>query len=135
MAEAGETLGAAVRGSQFGSQVSLLVEKQRGLVTGAAAELDLDRQAKLREEYSATIAAFEALLASGRDGADAATLEGIDQLSAKLVPVAEHGNQVFDFANSLAQVDAKHLINGDSGATVDALSAQHRQTGKAPVRQ
>src|SRR3546814_9218486 len=47
-----------------------------------------------------------------------------DQLSAKLVPVAEHGNQVFDFANSFAQVDANELINGDYGASVDAISAQ-----------
>src|SRR3546814_9558899 len=38
MAEAGETLGAAVSGSQVGAQVSLLVDKQRGLVPGAAGD-------------------------------------------------------------------------------------------------
>src|SRR3546814_20529332 len=81
MAEAGETLGAAVRGSQFGSQVSLLVEKQRGLVTGAAAELDLDRQAKLREAYSATHAAIEVLLARGPDATAASNLGGPAQFN------------------------------------------------------
>jgi len=124
MAEDGDTLASAVRGSQFGSQVSLLVEKQRGYVTGAAAELDLDRQAKLGEEYKATIKAFEALLAGARDGADAATVEAIDQLTAKLAPVAKHGAQVLEYANSFAQVQANDLINGEYGASVDAISAQ-----------
>ena len=59
MAAAGDTLASAVRGSQFGSRISLLVEKQRGLVTGAAAELDLDRQAGLRADFVATMKAFE----------------------------------------------------------------------------
>ena len=93
-------------------------------MTGAAAELDLDRQAKLSEAYRATIKAFETLLADRRNGADAATLEAIDQLTAKLAPVAKHGAQVIEYANSFAQVQANELINGDYGAAVDAISAR-----------
>ena len=124
MGDAGDTLASAVRGSQFGSQVSLLVEKQRGLVTGAAAELDLDRQVALRKAFAATMTAFEETLAAERGGADAGTAAAIDGIAAALGPVVATGTQVFEFANSFAQVQANDLINGDYGAAVDAISAR-----------
>ena len=122
MAQAGDSLGGAVRNFQFGSRVSLLVEKQRGFVTGAAAELDLDRQASLREQFAATMATFQETLAAARETADAETAASIDDIAAKLEPVNATGTQVFDFANSFAQVQANELINGDYGASVNAIS-------------
>lgn len=122
MAQAGDSLGGAVRNFQFGARVSLLVEKQRGFVTGAAAELDLDRQASLREQFVATMATFRETLAKARETADADTAASIDDIAAKLEPVNATGTQVFEYANSFAQVDANDLINGEYGASVDAIS-------------
>ena len=122
MAEAGDSLGSAVRNFQFGSRVSLLVETQRGLVTGAAAELDLDRQASLREQFVATMQTFQETLATARETADPDTAASIGDIAAKLEPVNATGTQVFDFANSFAQVQANELINGEYGASVDAIS-------------
>lgn len=122
MASAGDSLGGAVRNFQFGSRVSLLVEKQRGLVTGAAAELDLDRQASLREQFVATMTAFQETLAKTRETADAETAASIDDIAGKLGPVNETGTQVFELANSFAQTQANDLINGEYGTSVDAIS-------------
>ncbi len=122
MAEAGDSLGRAVSNFQFGSRVSLLVEKQRGFVTGAAAELDLDRQAALREQFGSIMKTFRETLATARETADADTAASIDDIAAKLGPVNATGTQVFDFANSFAQVQANDLINGEYGASVDAIS-------------
>ena len=124
MAAAGDTLASAVRGRQFGSRISLLVEKQRGLVTGAAAELDLDRQAGLRADFVATMKAFEEQLSTAREAADPDTATVIDQISANLKPLIANGTQVLDFAGSFAQVQANELINGDYGASVNAISEQ-----------
>jgi len=83
------------------SELALLAETQRGLVIRAAAELDLGRQAEIRERF----------VAVNQDLSERAQAGG-DDLSGDLTLIRQQADEIFAFAAAFAQQQAMEQLDG-----------------------
>jgi len=116
-----------------GSQLNLLVERQRGFVARTPAELDLGRQGTFHKEFKSNAESIGQMLTEMAIGASAdkkAILDSIAEDQKKLIVA---GEKVFELAGSFAQDQANQVLNGAYAETdarvaknVDALFSRNK---------
>jgi methyl-accepting chemotaxis protein len=105
------------------SNLALLFEQQRGLVSRAPAETDLQRQAALRDRFQglsgqldATLVRIEALVAEGER-------EKLQALAKLFASLRKEAKAVFDFSENFVQDKAVEALDGPFAAIEKQLDA------------
>ncbi len=113
MAASGKVLHeVGLQGTSQVARIELLLERSRGLVAGAPAELDLEKLARKRLENDALLAEIDTAIETYQQGADQFGYETSEALRGDLALVKEAAGQVFDFAGSFAQAQAIEVLTG-----------------------
>ncbi|MEL7164160.1 MAG: methyl-accepting chemotaxis protein [Pseudomonadota bacterium] len=97
------------------NELNTTLERVVSLVKSAPSEIDLDRLAASRAEFSEKVVALEAMLAERIADAEGIVLTDMAQLS-------EAGIAVFDFAAQFAQVQALEVVDGAFSAAAAAVT-------------
>jgi len=141
MAEAGRLLhDRGALGIEEASHVALLFERQRGFVSRAPAETELDRQKKYRAGFVALNAEIDATLARLAPLVVAAAQDKVPQLAALFQTLRKQAVAVFDLSESFVQDKAIEVLNGPFSetnkqveATLTALLSSVRNTADGQV--
>ena len=141
MAEAGRLLhDRGALGIEEASHLALLFERQRGFVSRAPAETELDRQKKYRAGFVALNAEIDATLARLAPLVVAAAQDKVPQLAALFQTLRKQAVAVFDLSESFVQDKAIEVLNGPFSetnkqveATLTALLSSVRNTADGQV--
>ncbi|MGB6398413.1 MAG: HAMP domain-containing methyl-accepting chemotaxis protein [Bradyrhizobium sp.] len=141
MVEAGRLLhDRGALGIEEASHLALLFERQRGFVSRAPAETELDRQKKYRAGFVALNAELDATLARLAPLVATAAQDKVPQLAALFQTLRKQAVAVFDFAESFVQDKAIEVLNGPFSeanmqieTTVTALLNSVRKTADEQV--
>jgi methyl-accepting chemotaxis protein len=113
MVEAGRLLhDRGALGIEEASHLALLFERQRGFVSRAPAETELDRQKKYRAGFVALNAELDATLTRLAPLVATAAQDKVPQLAALFQTLRKQAVAVFDFAESFVQDKAIEVLNG-----------------------
>ena len=94
-------------------QLAVLAETERGLVSRAAAEMDLTRQAALQKRFAAI----------SDDLSTRASTGGLD-LQAEVAQARKHADDVFAFAASFAQQQAMVVLDGPFAEATNRIQSR-----------
>jgi methyl-accepting chemotaxis protein len=141
MAEAGRLLhDRGALGIEEASHLALLFERQRGFVSRAPAETEVDRQKRYRADFVALSAELDATLARLAPLVAAAARDKVPQLTALFQTLRKRAVEVFDLAESFVQDKAIEVLNGPFSetnkqveATLTALLSSVRNTADRQV--
>jgi methyl-accepting chemotaxis protein len=141
MAEAGRLLhDRGALGIEEASHLALLFERQRGFVSRAPAETEVDRQKRYRSDFVALSAELDATLARLAPLVAAAAQDKVPQLTALFQTLRKQAVEVFDLAESFVQDKAIEVLNGPFSetnkqveATLTALLSSVRNTADRQV--
>lgn len=118
MAEAGRLLHArGALGIEEASHLALLFERQRGFVSRAPAETELDRQKKYREGFIALNAQLDATLVRLAPLLVATAQDKVPQIATLFQTVRKQAVAIFDLAESFVQDKAIEVLNGPFSET------------------
>jgi methyl-accepting chemotaxis protein len=124
MADAGRLLhDRGALGIEEASHLALLFERQRGFVSRAPAETELDRQKEYRASFVALNAEVDATLARLAPLVDAASQDKAPQLAALFQTLRKQAGTVFDLAGSFVQDKAIETLNGPFSETNKQIEA------------
>jgi methyl-accepting chemotaxis protein len=127
MADAGTSLYRdALPGFEHGARLTLLIERERGLVARTPAEMNLDRQKAFHDEFAANAEKIKDTLREIRTGAAKDMIAGLDLIAADLDELSKAADKVFQLSASFAQDEANQALNGDY-AGVEARIAENVQ--------
>jgi methyl-accepting chemotaxis protein len=104
-------------GIEEASHLALLFERQRGFVSRAPAETDLDRQKQYRAGFVALNAELDATLARLAPLIATAAQDKVPQLAALFQTLRKQSVAVFDLAESFVQDKAIEVLNGPFSET------------------
>jgi len=108
--------------SAQGAQIELKLERMRGLVARAPAELDLDRQAEYRSMFSSELGNVDTIVEFALEAAEGQEAEVLGAISSELGTVSDVGDQIFEFAANFAQDQANELLAGSFMESESRLS-------------
>jgi methyl-accepting chemotaxis protein len=118
MAEAGRLLhDRGALGIEEASHLALLFERQRGFVSRAPAETELERQQKYRAGFVALNAEIDATLGRLAPLVVVAAQDKVPQLAALFQTLRKQAVAVFDLAESFVQDKAIEVLNGPFSET------------------
>jgi methyl-accepting chemotaxis protein len=118
MVEAGRLLhDRGALGIEGASHLALLFERQRGFVSRAPAETELDRQKKYRANFIALNAELDATLARLAPLLAAAAQDNVPQLAALFQALRKQAVTIFDLAENFVQDKAIEVLNGPFSET------------------
>jgi methyl-accepting chemotaxis protein len=124
MVEAGRLLhDRGALGIEEASHLALLFERQRGFVSRAPAETELDRQKQYRADFVALNAELDATLARLAPLIATAAQDKVPQLAALFQVLRKQAVAVFDFAESFVQDKAIEALNGPFSETNRQIEA------------
>jgi methyl-accepting chemotaxis protein len=113
MAEAGRTLhDQGALGIEEASRLALLYERQRGYVSRAPAETEIDRQKDYRAHFVSLSAELDASLSRLASLVSASGKNQVSQLAASFQVLRKHAVTVFDLAENFVQDKATEALNG-----------------------
>jgi methyl-accepting chemotaxis protein len=118
MAEAGRTLhdqGAV--GIEEASRLALLYERQRGYVSRAPAETEIDRQKDYRAHFVALNAELDSSLSRLASLVPASSKDGVSELAGLFQTLRKQAVAVFDLAENFIQDKATEALNGPLSET------------------
>jgi methyl-accepting chemotaxis protein len=141
MAEAGRLLhDRGALGIEEASHLALLFERQRGFVSRAPAETELERQQKYRAGFVALNAEIDTTLGRLAPLLVVAAQDKVPQLAAQFLTLRKHAVAVFDLSESFVQDKAIEVLNGPFSesnkqveATLAALLGSARNTADGQV--
>jgi methyl-accepting chemotaxis protein len=117
MVAAGERLHErGVQGLDEASRLAILFERQRGLVSRAPAETDLERQHDYRGMFEGLNARIDAARARLEVLVPSAARPQVQSLAAAFADMRRHAATVFDFSANFVQDKATDLLNGEFAA-------------------
>jgi methyl-accepting chemotaxis protein len=117
MADAGASLYRdALPAFEHGSRLTILLERERGLVARAPAEMDLGRQAEFRKEFAANLDKIAVTLGDIATTATAEAQTTLKAIEGGVADMRKAAEKVFKFSESFAQEQANEVLNGDYAA-------------------
>ena len=110
-----------VLGFQTLTQLEVLFEQHRTLVTAAPAELDRKRLQRSRLAAGAINASIDASIDAGRSRGDATEDRPLTEIAAQVPKLREAGDRVLMLAENFAQDKALEVSQGDYSQAADAV--------------
>ena len=106
----------ALPGFEHGARLTLLIERELGLVARMPAELNLERQQMFSEEFTANTEKIEETLRDIRAGGAEHSVAMLDLISVDLQELKKAAAKIFRLSASFAQDEASQALNGDYAA-------------------
>ena len=122
-----------VVGIQTVTQLELLFEQHRALITGAPAELDRSRLQKSRQAVEALNEQI-GLSVKAERARGASEEKPLTEIVAQASKLAEAGNRVIYLVSNFAQDKALELSQGDYATAADAIGEVLRSWSQAQIR-
>jgi hypothetical protein len=112
-----------VVGIQTVTQLEVLFEQHRALITGAPAELDRSRLKKSRQAIEAVDVQIDVSVYAERLGSDTPQGRLLTEIAAQVPKLREAGNRVLMLADSFAQDKALEVSQGDYSQAANTIQS------------
>src|ERR1035437_10589092 len=117
-----------VVGIQTVTQLEVLFEQHRALITGAPAELDRSRLKKSRQAVEAVDVQIDVSVYAKRLGSDTPQGRLLTEIAAEVPKLREAGNRVLMLADSFAQDKALDVSQGDYSQAANTIPRDRKST-------